>query len=339
MKYHILAKIVGLYLPDEYVIGDISLKKEIWTDLPNYPNLPIRNLSSDEHLISKGVECRIHYPQDKINLRSFSSSHLIRVIIEDRSLYWAKNRAIARIDHFVDALNLALFSKERIRGDKIIDRGINDLYQYEVVGVYIETENGLQKLAPQFPVSGMNVFPEVMEDDFKDVAKDILRCNNEVVMKALKYLKRAREFSFEHFSEMEVLLNSVKCIELICMDFYPDGAKGKKLTKKGKEYEGKMSFRDRLDGTLDKPGIVSLLGIDTKYRDFADSAWKNRSGYDYAHATVHDKSIPPIFSHKVNEVAYHFLFKYILYLKKEKPECFFQEEVLLDDEWWKLFGG
>lgn len=338
MKYHILAKIVGPYLPDEYIIGDISLKKEIWRDLPDYPNLPVRDLSSDEHLISKGVECRIHYLKDKINLRSFSSSHLTRVVIEEKSLYRAKSKAIARLDHFTDVLNLALFSKEKMLGDKVIERGINDFYQYEVVGVYIETENGLQKLAPQFAISGMNVFPEAMEDDLKDTVKDILRCNNAVVTKALKYLKRAREFSFEHFSEMEVFLNSMKCIELICMTFYPNGTKGKKMID-GRERKIKMSFLDRLDGTMDKTGIVEILGIDKEYRDLAWKSWENRSKCDYAHASEYDNLIPTIFLHKVNETAYLFLFKYILYLKKENPECFWREEFLSDDEWWKLFGG
>ena len=80
-----------------------------------------------------------------------------------------------------------------------------------------------------------------------------------------------------------------------------------------------------------------MLGIDKKYRDLAGQSWETRNKCDYAHASEYGNLIPIIFSHKVNETAYHFLFKYILYLKKENPECFWREDVLVDDEWWKLF--
>lgn len=55
----------------------------------------------------------------------------------------------------------------------------------------------------------------------------------------------------------------------------------------------------------------------------------------YAHASEHDKLIPIIFSHKVNETAYHFLLKYILYLKRTNSSSFWNANVLKNDDWWR----
>jgi len=336
MKYHILAKIVGPYLPKELSFGDVFLKQEHFFDFPEYPNLPVRDESSDEHLIKKGVEYRIQYLKEKINLRSFSSGHLVRVIIEECSPYQAKEKALLRIEHLVESLNLAAFSKEKVRDGKILDRSINDLYQYELLGVYIEDSGILYKVKVPFLTSGVNFFPEPMDGGLEEITKDMLTCNDSVVIKALKYLKRAKEFSYEHFSELEVFLNSIKCIELICLAIYPKGTKRKKLIG-NKEKMVEMSFLDKLDGTLDKDGIVKILSIEKKYRDFAKDAWDSRSNYDYAHASEHDKLIPTIFSHKVNETAYHFLLKYVLYLKGVSPSSFYRSDVLKDDDWWEIF--
>ena len=201
---------------------------------------------------------------------------------------------------------------------------------------YFEDSGSLHKVKIPFLTSGVNFFPQLMDSGLEETTKDVLTCNDPVVIKALKYLKRAKEFSYEHFSELEVFFNSIKCIELICLAIYPKGTRGKKLIEK-KEEIVKMSFFDKLDGTLDKDGIVKMLSIEKKYRDFAKDAWNSRNNYDYAHASEHDKLIPIIFSHKVNETAYHFLLKYILYLKRTNSSSFWNANVLKNDDWWEIF--
>lgn len=334
MRYHILSKIVGPYLPEELSFGDLSLRREFCFDVPDYPTFPVMNLSSEEHLIKKGVECRIGFLSEKINLRSFSSSHLIRVITEAQSPYQAKQKALLRIEHLVESLTVASFGKEKIRVGKLRDRGINDFYQYEFLGVYVEDQGSLHRIKVSFLTSGTNFFPELMEDDLKILTKNVLVCSSSVVIKSLKYLKRAREFSYEHFSEMEVFLNSMKCIELICLSFYPKGTK--KTTTKGRQIE--MSFLDKLNGIDDKKGVIEIMEIEAKYGNLAGVAWGVRNSYDYAHASEFDNVIPPIHSQKVNEAAYHFVFIYILYLKQNDADCFWNDAVLKKDDWWVIFS-
>lgn len=334
MKYHVLAKIVGPYLPEEFSFGDVSLKREDFFDFPDYPNFPVRDVSSEEHLIKRGVEYRIGFLKEKINLRSFSSNHLIRVVIEGESPYQAKERALLRIEQLTESLTLASFgSEKKIRDGKPLDRSINDVYEYELLGVYIEDSGSLYKVKVPLLTSGINFFPEGMSDELKELTMDVLRCNNPVVLKSLRYLKRAKEFRYEHFSELEVFFNSIKCIELICLTFYPKGTK--KRNEKGKKVE--MTLLDRLDGVNDKKGVVEMLGIERKYRDFTESAWKSRNKYDYAHASEYDNLTPTISPHKVNDVAYYFLSKYVLYLKNNDPSFFRRKEILENEDWWALY--
>jgi len=336
MKYHILAKIVGPYLPENFSIANITIKKESFDDLPDYPNLPFRDISIEEHLIGKGVNCRIGYPHDKINIKSFNSDYLITVIIEEENPREAKEKALSRIEHLVESLNIASLGKEKIVRGKVMDRSVNGVYQYEFLGVYIKQNGGLYKIKLPFLSSAVNFFPEEMDEELKETTLDILKCNDPVLIKATKYLRRAKEFSYEHRSEIEFFLNSMKCIELICLKFYPDKTKIK-TSKKSK----RMTFNERLDGAKDKlnnlEGVKDILGISGEYCKYVKDAWDSRNKCDYAHATEYERMIPLVGSLKVNETAYHFLLKYVQHLKKEEPNCFWRDDDLNDEDWWIMF--
>jgi len=328
MKYYILAKIVGPYLPKKFTIGNIKIEESFFDEFPDYPVLPIRDISSENHLIKKGVNYRIGFTREKINLRSFSSNYLLTVPIKEKDPRRAKKEAIIRIEQIIEALNIASFSKDRIRDGTILEKRANDFYHYEFLGIYMKQCGTLYRIKLPLLASGVNFFPEDMEKEIKDEAKNILKCNDPIFIKLSKYLKRAKEFSYEHFSEIEVFLNSIKCMELICNKFCPKGTK--KLRKNSKKT--KMTFKERLKKT------VKLLNIDKKYQLNAEKAWDSRGKADFAHATEHDRLFPSIWPHEVNETAYYFVLKYIQYLEKNNPNCIWSDRVLKEDDWWKIYS-
>lgn len=330
MKYQVIAKIVGPYLPDNYSVAGMSIIKEEFNLPEETSPASMKADATEQHLIEKGVTCRIRYNRYKFPYKKFDSSHLVKVEIDETSNnpYEAYNLAKIKIQQLVESLTIASFNIDKIRKGLERDRNTTDIYQYQIMGIYTDNGGHLKQVQVNDFSTGVNYFPEEFPANLGSLTEEILGCNEETLLKAMEYMKRAKAFSFEYYSDLEVFLNSMKCVELFAKKFYPEGLR---------KADGKfVSFKDRVNGFDGKPGLIDILDIDAKYRDVALEAWDCRNQLDMAHASEYFKLIAFPFPNNVNEAAYHFLMKYVLYLKANDPNCFWKIEEV-DDEWWKMF--
>lgn len=330
MKYHIVGKIVGPYLPEYYSIAGMVIKREA-LDLPeDITPAPVGIDSTEEFLIEKGVECRVRFNSDKFPYRKFSSSHSLRLEVEEPqdNPYEAYKLAKIRIQQLVESLTIASFDIEKIRKGQKRSRNFTDIYQYQIVGIYVENSGSLERVKVNDLNTGINYFPEEFPESLKSLTEDIISCNDDTLRKAMEYLKRAKAFSFEYYSDLEVFLNSIKCIELFAKKFYPEGQR---------RSDGRfITFKNRVNGFDGNPGLFEILDIEADYQDIALKAWDCRNQLDIAHASEYFKLIAFPFPDDINQAAYHFLIKYISYLKTNDPNCFWGIEEV-DEEWWKMF--
>lgn len=330
MKYQVIEKIVGPYLPDNYSVAGMSIVKEEF-ELPEETSPAFMEAdATEQHLIEKGVSCRIRYNSHKFPYKRFKSSHLVKLEIDEShdNPHEAHNLAKIRIQQLIESLTIASFNIEKIRKGMTRSRNETDIYQYQIMGIYTEEEGQLKQVPVHNLGTSINYFPEEFPAGLSSLTEEILGCNEETLLKAMEYMKRAKTFSFEYYSDLEVFLNSMKCIELFAKKFYPEGLR---------KADGKfISFKDRVNGFDGKPGLFDILDIDGKYRDIALEAWNCRNQLDMAHASEYFKLIAFPFPNNVNEAAYHFLMKYVLYLKANDASCFWKIEEV-DDDWWNMF--
>ncbi len=325
MKYQVLAGINGPFLPDSYKVSDIFLfRKPPFSLQAKFSS----EITDEQPLVDRGVNHRIRFNAKKPRFRKFSSEHCIEIILESESPHWAIEFAKLRIEQLVEALTVASFNVDKVhpRTGRRLLHGINDIYQYQIEGVF--DEKGIPVDGADIEGTAINFFPEKFPTDFEQLANDILRCNDTTLIKAMFYLKRAKMFSYEYYSELEVFLNSMKCIELLVNRFYPHG-----LEKKDHK---KASFKEKLNGFDSNPGVASILGIDSNYNSLTQDGWDCRNTMDMAHASEYFKLIAQPFPEEINRVAYYFVLKYVQYLKKNQPDDFWEMKDL-DDEWWEMF--
>lgn len=339
MKYVVLAKIVGPYLSENFSFGGMSIIGKSDCPFSDPEKVVLLDSSSDEHLIRKGIECRIR--KGELGVYSVQSSHLAKIVIEASNPVEAQEQGLKKIQILTEYLSVTTSSKDKKTQEGFIrDKSINDFYYYDFMGVFIEIEGVLYKLQVSRRTSGINFFPESMDEKFSKLAQDMLICNDHILRKLIDYLRKAKKFLLEE-AELEVVLNSVKCIELICNCFYQ---KDKKYftNKKGERKTKSPTFREKLDGFEGEigkvEGIVKELEIEERFVDFAWRTWQTRSKYDFAHATE-EMRIPSIYSYQIIGTAYHFTLKYFLYLQKNKPELFYSESILSDEGYWNSFSG
>ena len=98
MKYHIVAKVLGPYLPKRLLINNCKIVKKSFGDDLDYPNLPLRNIEIENWLIGRGTLNFIQYPQKPISLRYFQSEYLLTVDIKGYNPRFAVEKAIKKIE-------------------------------------------------------------------------------------------------------------------------------------------------------------------------------------------------------------------------------------------------
>ena len=215
MKYHIVAKVLGPYLLKRLSINDCKIIKKSFYDCLDYPTLPVRDPETEKFLIKKGVLNYIQYSQKPISTRNFQSEYLITIDIKGTNLYHVVEKAAKKIEDTLVAFSLASQSKKRTRG-------FHGNYYYEIVGIYIKRKKTwIRVKLPDLLVGGHNFFPKPLARGITKKIKGFLACNDPIFLKGLEYLKRAKRFiDSEYYSELEIVMNLVKCIELISKEVY-----------------------------------------------------------------------------------------------------------------------
>lgn len=328
MKYQIIAKIVGPYLSDSYLVGDIELVKEdIVSPSQQFPS---EGVGMERYIEDCQLSHRIAYSAKKLHYRKFDSSHVIRIFIENENINEAFNLARARIEHLVESLTIASFNIDKIHPQQAtkMSRNIGDIYQYQIIGIFDENGEMADDLYGTNFSTAVNYFPKKASLDLEVLAEDILGCIDDTFIKMMFYLKRAKIFSFDYYSELEIYLNSMKCIELLANKFYSHSLK--------KQNGKSVSFKERINGFDAESGIASILGIEDEYKDIALGGWDCRNKLDIAHASEYPQSAAWPFPEALNRAAYHFTLKYIEFLKTNSPRFFVKADKLGND-WWSRF--
>ncbi len=221
MKYKIIAKFLGTYLPEKKTrIGDCVVYKSYdqYHLEDDRPVIPVRSKSLEFHGLEKSVRNYIYYPQELISLRTFESEYLITTEINENSEYFALEKAGERFSDVASVLSLVAKNKVVIYPNKKrIKRG-DEVYDFEIIGIFLKKGKKLIRLKLPAPlVNGRNFFPKPFPKNFLSKAKKYHDLRDEVYQKGLVYFQRATAMKHSGiFNQLEIILNFVKCIELIC---------------------------------------------------------------------------------------------------------------------------
>jgi len=282
MKYVVIAKFLGSYLPNiQTSIGSCVIKKSYrgYDIDDDRPILPVRSKDSEYHCLEGGVRNYIYYPQKIISSRTFESEYLISTEIKDSNNYYDILRKAT--DLFTDvsiALSLVAKNKTRSVGKKRIKKG-DETYDFEIVGLFLKKNKELIRLKlPRPLVNGRNFFPEPFPKNFLSQAKKYLECKDYIFNKGLIYFQRSTTMRYSGvFNDLDVILNCVKCIELICIQV---GKRENCFGLSKKQYE-KLGTKE----IINKAG--NLLGVANENIKIAQEVWDLRNNNDVAHQSLH----------------------------------------------------
>ena len=281
MQYRIIAKFLGTYLPEKKTkIGDCTIYKshdQFYLD-DDRPVIPVRSKGLEFHGLEKSVKNYIYYPQELISLRTFESEYLISTEVKMRSEYDALKIAGERFSDVASVLSLVAKNKVIIwPNKKRIKRG-DEVYDFEIIGIFLKKGKQLVRLKLPAPlVNGRNFFPKPLPKGFLSKAKKYHDLRDGVYQKGLVYFQRATAMRYSGiFNQLEIILNFVKCIELICWQvgksdrFSLSKKKFKELgTKKAIELAGKR------------------IGVSQKAMKIAKDSWDARNKGDIAHQDLY----------------------------------------------------
>jgi len=312
MKYQVCAKILGSYMPEKRSkIGDCIILKSYdqYHIDDDRPEIPTRSKDSEFHCLGQGVKNYIYYPQELISIRTFESEYLITTEVETHSEYDALKTAGER---FADvASTLALVAKNKVvkLNNRRIKRG-DEVYDFEIIGVFFK--KGKQSIRLKLPrplINGRNFFPKKFPIGFLSKAKKYLSSRDPVFTKGLVYFQRATAMRYSGvFNDLEIILNFIKCIELICLHIGEDDRFGLSKNK----------FKE-----LSIKKIIDLAGkkirVTSKTIKSAKKFWDARNQGDIAHKNLYfnpysRRSTHALINfHELESSAAEFLIKYHKY--------------------------
>ncbi len=281
MKYYSFAKLLGTYMPEKKAtIGNCTILKSYdqYYLEDDRPAIPTRSKSFEFHSLEKGVKNYIFYPQQIISVRTFESEYLITTEIDMHSEYDALKIASERFSDVASALSLV--AKNRVintPNKKRIKRG-DEIYDLEIIGIFIKKRKRLIRLKLPSPlVNGRNFFPKQFPKNFLAQAKKYLQFQDSVFQKGLVYFQRATAMKHSGvFNQLEIILNFVKCIELICWQVGESDRFGLSKTK-FKELKTKKAIE--LGG--------KRIGVTQKAIQIAKNSWDTRNKGDVAHKDLY----------------------------------------------------
>ncbi len=153
-------------------------------------------------------------------------------------------------------------------------------------------------------VAGHNYFPQPFPPRFLAKAKKMFLVNDPVFRKGVGYIIDAsRMKNSGGGSRLEVVLNFIKCIELISKSVGIPKIKDKKTGKMREPYTSDLF---ELAG--------KKLRVKAKNRKFAKEAWNVRNHSDVAHQSVWEWRAFPVSSVQLDEVANDYLLKYLKWI-------------------------
>ncbi|MCX6789575.1 MAG: hypothetical protein NTZ42_03130 [Candidatus Gribaldobacteria bacterium] len=321
MKYNVYAKFLGSYMPNKKVrLGGCTILKsydQYHLD-DDRPVIPVRSKDTEFHCLEHGVKNYIYYPQGLISVRTFESEYLIITEVETHSEYDALKTAVERFLDISSTLSLVAKNKIVKLGKKRIKRG-DEFYDFEIIGIFIKKNRQLIRLKLPGPlVNGHNFFPKQFPEGFLSKAKKYLSFRDLIFTKGLVYFQRAtamRESGI--FNELEIILNFVKCIELVCWHIGEDDHFG--LPKK--------KFKN-----LPTKKVIALAGkkikVTNKTVESAKKLWDARNKGDVAHENLYFNSYSRRSTNAmlnfrdIESDAAEFLVKYYKYREKN-PKFYF----------------
>jgi len=222
--------------------------------------------------LEKGVRNFISFPQQIISTRTFESEYLITTEVEMHGEYDALRIASERFSDV--ATTLSLVAKNKVintANKKRIKRG-DETYDFEILGIFIKKGKRLIRLKLPPPlISSRNFFPKPFPKNFLGRAKKYLQLQDSVFQKGLIYFQRATAMKHSGtFNHLEIVLNFVKCIELISSQVATVKKKQKDLgMKKLIEVSGKE------------------IGVVLKAIKGAKESWDARNKGDIAHEDLY----------------------------------------------------
>jgi len=241
------------------------------------PVIPVRSKDGEFHCLEHGVKNYIYYPQELISVRTFESEYMIITEVDTNNEYEALRIATERFSDVSSALSLVAKNKTVKIGKKRVKKG-DAFYDFEIIGIFIKKNRRLIRLKLPPPlVNGRNFFPKKFPSKFLSIAKKYLSFHDPVFRKGLIYFQRATAMRYSGvFNELEIILNFVKCIELICWHVGEDDRFG--LSRK--------KFED-----LSTKEVIERAGkkmkVSKKVIKNAKKAWDVRNKGDVAHKDLY----------------------------------------------------
>lgn len=277
MKCLVYAKILGTYMPEKKSrIGDCIIEKsyEQYHFEDDRPCIPVRSKSTEFHCLEKGVKNYIYYPQDYISSRTFESEYIIKTEVATGIPSDAIEKAFDRFSNV--CITLSMVAKNKIVTlNKRRYKRRDEYYDFEIFSVFIKRNRHYIRIKiPQPLVNGRNYFPKKFPKNFLNQAKKYLAFNDRIFQKGLIYFQRATFMKYTGiFNDLEIILNAVKCIELISYEIAKEDRFG--LSKK--EFY-KLYTKD----IFQKAG--KKIKVTQKTIDKAKYLWDERSKGDVAHS-------------------------------------------------------
>ncbi|MDD5696738.1 MAG: hypothetical protein PHO90_02060 [Candidatus Pacebacteria bacterium] len=282
------------------------------------PIIPIRSKIDEFHILGHGVKNYIQFPQELISVRTFESEYIIKTEINTYNEYEALRIANERFSDVATSFSLVAKNKTVKIKNKRIKRD-NEIYDFEIIGIFLKKNKELIRLKlPKPLISGRNFEPKEFPVGFLSQTKKYVLCRDAVFKKGLVYFQRATAMRHSGvFSDLEIILNFVKCIELICYHV------GKELNRFGltqKAYK-KLATKKIIEYAGVKIGVTKRSINSTK------RMWDIRSKADIAHQNLYfnpysPKSTNAIINFNIIESnTAEFLRKY--YKHREKNPCYF----------------
>jgi hypothetical protein len=280
MKYHVVAKFLGTYMPSNKAkIGDCVISKSYdqYHIDDDRPEIPTRSKDTEFHCLERGVKNYIYYPQELISVRTFESEYLIATEVKTHGEYDALKTAGERFSDVASVLALVAKNKVIKLNKRRIKRG-DEIYDFEIIGVFLKKGKQLIRLKlPRPLINGRNFFPKQFPKGFMAKARKYLSFRDQVFTKGLVYFQRATAMRYSGvFNDLEIILNFVKCIELISWHVGEDDHFG--ISKK--------KFKD-----LPTKKVIELAGkklkVTTKTIKAAKKMWDARNKGDIAHKDLY----------------------------------------------------
>lgn len=241
------------------------------------PEIPVRSKDSEFHCLGQGVKNYIYYPQEMPSVRTFESEY---VITTEMKAYSERDAVGIAAERFSDvAVSLSLVAKNKVVkiNNKRIRRG-DEIYDFEIIGIFLKKNKRLIRLKlPRPLINGRNFFPKAFPKNFLAQAKKYITSRDLVFKKGLIYFQRATAMRHSGvFNDLEIILNFVKCTELICWDVVEDDNFGPSK-KKFKKLEVKK--------VIERAG--KKIKVASKTIQDAKNAWDVRNKGDVAHKDLY----------------------------------------------------